>query len=194
MVYASAADRMILFGGGYVGEGEKTGLSNETWSFDLNTNTWTQMSPEVSPPGRMDHAMAYDIESDRVILWGGGWHSPIDVGGVWAYDYSTDTWEEFESADSPPQLRGAAMLYDVLNDRVLFYAKKEFWAYDYNTNHWTLISDSPKPYGLLWHSMIYDTSQDVVLSFGGGTNFAQWSNKTWIFDPKVEEWADVTRR
>ena len=43
MVYSAAADRVILFGG-QVGwtEFEYTG---ETWTYELNTNTWTNVTP-----------------------------------------------------------------------------------------------------------------------------------------------------
>jgi hypothetical protein len=194
MVYNAAADRMVLFGGWFVGEGPDSGASDATWVYDLNSNTWTEMSPEVSPPGRMDHAMAYDAESDRVILWGGGGRSPIKVGDIWTYDLSANIWEERPSDDAPRSLKGAAMVYDALNDRTLLYFKKEFWAYDDNNNQWTLLSDSPAPLGLLNHALEYDTNKDLVLKFGGGPDFHQWSNHTWIYDPKTDEWTDVTQR
>jgi N-acetylneuraminic acid mutarotase len=195
MVYNTASDRMILFGGWYVGEGPKKGASSETWVYDLNSNTWTEMSPEVSPPGRKDHAMAYDAESDRVILWGGGGTSPIDVGGVWAYDLNTNSWEEYESSDMPRPIKGAAMVYDVLNDRTLLYFKKEYWAYDYNNDQWRLLSDSPEPLGLLHHSLVFDSSNNLILNFGGQFSGARFSltNKTWVYDPKLDEWTDLNR-
>ena len=193
MVYDSTADRMVLFGGWFVGKGPNTGASMATWVYDLNSNTWTEMSPEVSPPGRMDHAMAYDAETDRVILWGGGGRSPIKVGDIWAYDLNQNIWEEHPSDDAPDTLKGAAMVYDALNDRALLYFRKEFWAYDYNDNQWTLLSDSPAPLGLLYHALVYDTKNDLTLKFGGGPSLAQWSNHTWVYNTKTDEWTDVTQ-
>jgi N-acetylneuraminic acid mutarotase len=193
MVYNTAADRIILFGGWYVGEGPKKGASSETWVYDLNSNTWTEMSPEVSPPGRKDHAMAYDAESDRVILWGGGGTSPIDVGGVWTYDLNTDTWVELESNDMPSPIKGAAMVYDALNDRILLYFHKEFWAYDYDKDQWRLLSDSPDPLWLLWHSLVYDSSNDLILNFGG-TSKRGYATRSWVYDPKLDEWSEVSNR
>jgi N-acetylneuraminic acid mutarotase len=193
MVYNTAADRIILFGGWYVGEGPKKGASSETWVYDLNSDTWTEMSPEVSPPGRKDHAMAYDAESDRVVLWGGGGISPIDVGGVWAYDLNANTWEELESNDMPRPKKGAAMVYDALNDRILLYFQKEFWSYDYNNNQWKLLSDSPAPMELLFHSLVYDSSNDLILNFGGGPDpiMDTLTKHTWIYDPESDEWSEV---
>jgi hypothetical protein len=137
--------------------------------------------------------MAYDAESDRVIIWGGGGPNPMDVGDIWAYDLNTDTWEELRSDDAPSSKRYAAMVYDVLNDRTLLYFRKEFWSYNYNNNQWTLLSKSPAPLSLNWHTMAYDTSQDLILQFGGGPDFHQWSNHFWVYDPKVDEWTDETQ-
>jgi hypothetical protein len=43
MVYNSSADRVVLFGGqvGY----KLDYYSGETWTYDLNTNTWTNVTP-----------------------------------------------------------------------------------------------------------------------------------------------------
>jgi hypothetical protein len=86
------------------------------------------------------------------------------------------------------------MAYDAPNDRTLLYFRKEFWASDYNNNQWNLLSDSPAPLGLLYHALVYDTKNDLILTFGGGPNFSVNSNHTWIYDPKTDEWTDVTQR
>ncbi len=43
MVYNIAADRVYLFGG-QIGS-TQFNYSNETWSYDFNTNTWTKVPP-----------------------------------------------------------------------------------------------------------------------------------------------------
>jgi hypothetical protein len=44
MAYNSVADRVIMFGG----QVDKTSFkyTNETWTYDFNTNTWTNMTPQ----------------------------------------------------------------------------------------------------------------------------------------------------
>src|SRR5207247_11434477 len=66
--YDAQSDRVILFGGDLAG-----GLFSDTWAYDFNTNAWTDMAPGLSPPATLCDAMAYDSESDRVILFGGYW-------------------------------------------------------------------------------------------------------------------------
>ena len=45
MVYDTESDVIIMFGG-------HNGLKNvgETWVYDFNLNTWTNMEPSVNPP------------------------------------------------------------------------------------------------------------------------------------------------
>lgn len=46
-VYDSESDRAIIFGGSI--KNLEVGY-NDTWSYDYNTNTWTNMSPATNPP------------------------------------------------------------------------------------------------------------------------------------------------
>jgi hypothetical protein len=93
MVYDAKADRTILYGGQNQGD--------ETWAYDYNTNTWTQLTPPGTVPGDLSkHAMAYSTAADRVILFGGrlsssGGATSIDrlnFGETWTYDLNTNMW------------------------------------------------------------------------------------------------------
>lgn len=194
MVYDAGADRMILFGGWDPTNLSDSGAFSDTWAYDYNTNAWTKMEPEVSPPGRYFHAMAHDAESKRVILWGGYGPVPIDVGSVWAYNYDTNTWEELESSGAPSPVGYAAMVYNGVTDQTILYAGQELWAFDYDANTWTLLSDSPLPGKLRGHAMIYDDKADRVILFGGGPTYTSFRNKTWTYDLDTDTWTDVTVR
>jgi N-acetylneuraminic acid mutarotase len=188
MVYDAESDRMILFGGwatNLSGDG-----SNETWAFDYETNTWTKMDPEIRPPSRYYHAMAYDTESDRVILWGGYGPKPIDVSSVWAYDYNTNTWEELISDTAPEPVGYGAMVYDPVVDLTFLYAGKELWSFNFNSNTWHQVSDSPTPGDLLFLDMVFVDSTGQVIIFGGGPNLNIHFNKTWSYNPQSDSWTN----
>ena len=68
MAYDAESDRVILFGGDSRPIQFHQG---DTWAYDLDTNSWTDMNPATSPAERALPAMAYDPQSDRVILFGG---------------------------------------------------------------------------------------------------------------------------
>ena len=64
------------------------------YSYDYNTNSWEQKDLLNTGPFKYGHKLAYDSESDKVILFGGG-SEPYDISNeTWAYDYNTDSWTQ----------------------------------------------------------------------------------------------------
>ena len=64
--------------------------------------------------------MAYDAESERVILFGGYEDENTIVNDVWAYDAGTNTWQEM-SPDSTPCKGNCPVAYDVQSDRIIMF-------------------------------------------------------------------------
>lgn len=180
-------------------------VPTETWSYDLSTQNWELRSPakqpETTPENpRFGAPMAYDAESDRLILFGGG--SPwFMYGDTWAYDYNTDTWEEM-SPENPPSPRGMyATAYDAESDRVLLWGgftgteedDVRMWAYDYNTDTWEGLEnvDGPQEHHER-HGMVYLPHLDRILMYSGmledeGVLPAQ----TWLYDYNTNTWTEV---
>jgi hypothetical protein len=73
-------EKVILFGGR-----DRWNIFSDTWAYDFKNNLWTRTSPPTSPEGRFAHAMAYDSESDRVILFGGSDENHF-FSDTWAYE------------------------------------------------------------------------------------------------------------
>jgi len=73
---------VLLFGGA------DSSRYNDTWLFTNDgvskTGTWTNRSPANSPSARSDHAMAYDSQSGKVILFGGT-NLGHNLGDTWLY-------------------------------------------------------------------------------------------------------------
>jgi N-acetylneuraminic acid mutarotase len=89
MVYEPASRKMILFGG------EETQANNplsDTWSYDLAANTWTQLTPKASPSARARQAMAFDAESNTIVMFGGGANPFRFTNDTWVYDPRENTW------------------------------------------------------------------------------------------------------
>ena len=221
MAYDAESDRMILFGGFYASGSQS---SDETWAYDYNTDTWTQMEPEIVPPARSDHVMVYDGATDRVYMWG-GW--PRDnmydrgpqVGGssepdpatfdrqVWAYDYNDDAWMSLGDAGAPQvTLADAGAAHHPATGRMILFGglqansySDQTWAYSYQDQAWAelLTDESPSP--RRDHSMAYDSSGDKIVLFGGATGDPEhygrsgnYSDELWLFDPKADQWSQVT--
>jgi N-acetylneuraminic acid mutarotase len=198
IAYDTESDRIILFGGmdPIVWKTGAETLFDDTWAYDLDSNTWTRMEPEVRPSGRSQHTMIYDDSSDRVILFGG--YAGISVypglNDTWSYDYNTDTWEELETGEAPSARYAGDMVYDAGSDRAIMFGGineftgKEFdetWAFYPDTHTWAELNPDPHPSKSDEHVMIYSTKADrVILSDGEG--------EIWIHDPATDTWAKVT--
>jgi len=139
MAYDSESDIIIMHGGAldppYNPYGGRIAY-NDTWSYDYNTNTWTNITPAISPLGLCDAKMAYDIESDRIIMFG-GYHNP------WGTPYEDSTGEVY---------------------------KKDTWAFDYNTNTWENVTPTVSPEPRIDHAIAYDYDTIVIKDCSAAMN------------------------
>jgi N-acetylneuraminic acid mutarotase len=203
MAYDSKSDRCILFGGlGF----PSFKMYNDTWAYDFNSDTWTEMQPSTSPPARDYHAMAYDAHTDRVILFGGFELDEnmqfIALSDTWAYDYNTNTWQELERGQGEyPSGRGYhTLVYNKKAGRSILFGGSsggtETWSYDYSTNTWTQLKPSQNPGMRTRHAMAYCSAADLFIMFGGqpGEVILDYTNQIWAFDLNKNTWTNLTRR
>jgi len=201
IAYDAQSDRIILFGGWGMNMGGF--LFNDTWAYDFNSDTWTEMKPSTSPPTRNNHAMAYDSKADRVLVWGGtdldG--KPVDFS-IWSYDFNTNIWQEMISGQPHPSGRDyPGMVYDAESDRTILFGGElagesygEIWAYDYNTNTWTKFESSTSPGYRSRQGLVYSSAADRVILFGGQVESTEpkYSNETWTYDLNTNTWTNMT--
>ena len=201
MAYDSESDKTILFGGidqanTSLSTGQfhpvffnpvdltlNTNFTNfdETWAFDYKTNSWTKMNSTTRPPGLSSQSMAYDSESDRIIMWS-GLRDPLAV--VWAYDYNSDTWEESPYSDRPLPGPFGAMAYDSDLDRVFIYLYDQFYSYDYNHRQWEEPTGDLLPGSRLGAAMIYSATAHRLVLYGGATDKAR-NLGTYLYPPSL---------
>ncbi|NIN64507.1 MAG: hypothetical protein GTO63_07350, partial [Anaerolineae bacterium] len=143
MAFDSESQLSVLFGGQGMGLGDDF---DDTWSYDAGTGLWTEHDPAAKPSARSGHSLAYDAESDRVVLFGGG-AGVIALGDTWAYHLNDEEWRNMAPTGGPAAVLGHRMAYDAQSDRVILFGgmeevfplrvSDETWAYDLNTNTWT---------------------------------------------------------
>ena len=203
IAYDAESDRIILFGGGQSSEDNY----DDTWAYDYNTDTWTEMQPEVSPPGRGYHGMVYDPVSDRVLLWGGGTDAGVSDLHVWAYDYNTDAWTAKEPPANAPVYRagfgwfyhspsGRMMIFGGLSENYGALADQTVWAYDYRANSWEALTPSTSPSKRAYCPMAYAPSVNKALLLGGelvSQTADEISDETWVYDLAANEWENVMK-
>ena len=195
MAYDSESDRVILFGGI---DAFSYKVFQDTWAYDFNSDSWTEMKPDVSPPGRYAQFMTYDSKADRIIMWSGSdmadGTSIID-NDVWTYDYNTNTWEGRKAEPAPAGRCAGAIAYNALEDRIILYGggksgRQDMWAYDYSLNTWSELTPSVNPGWISWNEMVYIPGLDRLLLFGGITGAIVWG-KTWLYDFSTNTWTEV---
>ena len=163
LVY-DAANKLTVLSCGGIG----TGYINETWVYNFSSNTWVKRNPSyvggtLTP--RQWHSMAYDSNSEHVVLFGG-----TDIGGdlndTWVYKTSVDTWYKVDFKQVGDNLyprEAPEIVYDSSADKIVLFSGwsdqagyttvKDTWAFTVNdpiaTITWTtdIPSDSIVNYG-----------------------------------------------
>ncbi|MHA2025128.1 MAG: Kelch repeat-containing protein [Candidatus Thorarchaeota archaeon] len=206
MVYDNESDQIVIFGGWNNTPGEDP--YDSTWSYDYNSDWYTELSPAVSPPGRAEPGLTYDSNRDQIILFGG--EDTFDTANIlndtWLFDVNTNTWTEVFPTTAPSDGRGHTMAFDSESDRVIFFGGyqggeslpvDETWAYNPGTNVWQMMSPTTAPGGRYSHSMVYDSESDKVILFGGHdggspTSPSNYFGDTWAYNFNSDTWENLT--
>jgi hypothetical protein len=167
MVYDSARDRVVLFGG----LDDSAQSLGDTWEWDGSDWTLRSMS---GPSPRADHAMAYDAARGRVVLVGGweAFNSNVPYDDTWEWDGNSWT---LVAQSTLPGRAAAAMAYDSDCERVVLRGGltnnggvlellDDTWEWD--GSGWAMATNvGPGPR----HSeaMIYESSRSRMFIFGG---------------------------
>jgi len=197
MVYDPQLGKHVLFGG-YNGT-----YVNDTWTYDVTTNTWTEVTPATSPPARNSHGMAYDSLRHRTILFGGGFGGGNYFNDTWAYNSTANTWTNLNPSVAPSKRSGGVMMYDPATDLMIYVSGyngtlkfNETWAYNATANTW-----SPRA-ELGFDSIAYTTGTLPEGYFDSGRNLtiffptpgdqtADWSNITWAYNSTADTWSQI---
>ena len=162
MAFDSKRRRTILFGGWELGGQGLQVAFGDTWVWD--GTEWTQ-EQDSGPTGRAGHKLAYDVERDRIVLFGGFVLPARNVNDTWEYDGTR--WVNV--ADTGPAPRSHhGMTYD--SARVLLFGglgKSDTW--EWNGTRWKQLQNmGPSSRGSF--GMAYDSVRKHTTLFGGQGN------------------------
>jgi hypothetical protein len=123
LVYDSQADRNIMFGG----KDSSLKILDETWEYDYNTNTWTNLTPTMTIIGgwlepRYWHRMVYDEQNHRTVLFSGNRETNDHILDTWVYEYNNNTWYNVSFSTVGGTLRpreASGLAYDSNNNVVV---------------------------------------------------------------------------
>jgi N-acetylneuraminic acid mutarotase len=201
MIYVGTGGQMIIFGGFGLGHSV---VSNETWSYSYDLNSWTRIETHVAPPERASYGMALDEKRRELVLFGGFTEFGY-FNDVWVYDIANQDWHSKDVTGDVPAPRGAmSFVYDVKNDHFVMFGGfsdvgfySDTWIFDPSTSSWrkqeTLSGPPP-----LRTRMIYDESLGASVFFGGDVVTSEGhqsapvpSDDTWSFDSSRRTWSEL---
>jgi hypothetical protein len=93
------AEMAYLFGGR-----DGTTVYDDTWAFDLNDDTWTQLAPATAPPARFGHEAVW-VDGVGVVVFAGQADAQTFFNDLWAFDPAANTWVELPAGGALPTPR-----------------------------------------------------------------------------------------
>jgi len=138
--YDEVADRVIVFGGQTLKDGELE-IDGETWALDLASEpaVWSRLFANgAGPMKRRNGAYALDPVGHRLFVWGGtpDGKSSIENIQVLSLDRDAEAWTELEVPSNVPARTSAFGSYDAARERILFgfgndkAIYRDLWALD----------------------------------------------------------------
>lgn len=123
-VYDPARQRIVLFGGASQIDGDGDGIGDvlgDTWEWD--GTAWLRLTPAHSPSPRFAHAMAYDPNRSRTVLFAGSvsdGRTVTQVNDTWEWN-GTD-WELQRTTTQPGRRANHGMAFHPARGGVFVYA------------------------------------------------------------------------
>lgn len=168
MAYDAARKRVILFGG----HPQDSTLSlGDTWAWD-GVN-WTQLKPAQSPPAHYGHAMAYDANRQRIVLFSA-------AAGTWEWDGSN--WKNCAPKTQPST--SGLMAYDGARKKTLLLNPNGMIMHAWDGTNWEQIAMGAGPAARSDTAMACDSATGRIILFGGRTSSYPDppARDTWLWD------------
>ncbi|MHA1979392.1 MAG: Kelch repeat-containing protein [Candidatus Hodarchaeales archaeon] len=162
------------------------------------------------PSPRSGHAIAYDSNSNKVLLFGGMYFDGRDYDyffDTWVYDLVSNNWTEMQPEYYPSERAYHSMVYDSEQDKFILYGGygrndmyeydclDDVWFYDLTTDRWDLVEHQTSMGGRCGHTMVYDFFDGQVIVFGGmDPDTETYFDDTWLWDVyeyQVEMWNET---
>jgi hypothetical protein len=199
MVYDSVRQRTFLFGGWQPGTGQFTA---DQWEWNSADKTWHERAISGTPPApRYGHAMIYDADRGRVVLfggYGGTGSAKARLNDLWEWDGTS--WTDKTPATTKPSPRlNALMTYDAGRKVIVLRggntgtavppsgtAIDDNWEWDATTATWSPLMAPPLTgTPLATHRAVYDAGRGKVILYQDYQNVWQW-------EPAMPAWVPLT--
>lgn len=145
MVYDEVTNLIVMTGGNTASQGHQ----DDTWTYNVSSNTWSELTPIGTPDALKWPSMTYDSVNQKCVLFGGQIGDNA-VDRTWTYDGQLNTWLRRYPTEAPVSRINTGLAFDPeSNVTILFggYAMEgalydDTWTYSYESNVWTQMEES----------------------------------------------------
>ena len=152
-VAAIVGNRLVVHGGNASSNGLVFDPLGDTWAFDLDAETWSQVTTSNDPPARLFHSATVGPDDASLVVYGGGDENAFTMflHDMWvlqlAADGTSGAWTMLgQGASPPPGPSSADLVLDPARNRLVLWAGHEdnllgntnaLWAYDLGGGSWS---------------------------------------------------------
>lgn len=137
MSYDQKRDKIILFGG-FRRTGNGKFVYGDTWEWSPH-NGWQQRSNDINI-SRDHHAMVYDIENEKTVLFGG--YNKKYLGDTWCWNGLK--WEKIAIEGPSARAGKPGFIFNSIDKTLILFGGwdknnrplMDFWLFDYNQKAW----------------------------------------------------------
>jgi hypothetical protein len=175
VAYNPVRDRVLFFGGRSF---PSDTLMDDTWEWDPNTETWSQLSPATTPPGREGGRMLFRPATGTVYMFG-LWDSDpgpdLYLSDLWEFDGTDWTLIEADGTPGQPSSRATWGVMDPIRDRIIIFAGspafgQDTWERIMSTGEWVQTTRDGQP-GIparrRGNDMAYRPKNNSMMLYGG---------------------------
>ncbi|MCX5970928.1 MAG: hypothetical protein NTV14_05420 [Coprothermobacterota bacterium] len=197
-LYSSFWDAAIVFGGALP-------YQNDLWTLSPS-GVWAQIPAQNPPLARMSAAIATNLETGELLLFGG--HDKHHVfGDTWLFEPSTQAWTELNLPTGPTPRIWHKMVWDDQEKKVLLFGgsnpeaansgMSDLWSFDFSLRQWTRLHPiGEHPSTRAAFAMAWDSTRGKLVLFGGqhpDEKKEEWTlcNDTWSYDPATNRWEQL---
>lgn len=175
-------------------------LLNDIWSFDLTTDTWSEIAAQGAIPDiRYGSAGGISTEGDSLFL-SHGFTNEGRYDDTRRFDLATNTWHDVTPGSTRPLprcLHAATLTQE--NDMVLFGGcasgfgpcpLNDTWFFEQATGSWSEIATPGEVEARLFTSLVTLGNRNEVLLFGGESGGNTFGDG-WILDMNNRQWSEM---
>lgn len=199
LTYIPTTHQLFLYGGWSTND-----KTDDTWIYDIETSTWTQLHPTTHPSRRSDASITYDPQSDTIVLYSGYLQDDSHTQDTWTYSFTEENWIQ-QNPTNPPLGQYGHYMITTQNNQLLMYPGHwtitaggimtshgfggNIWEYDTTSETWTEHQTAPNPPGRYWGQVTYDSTENRIILNGGHGEIDY--DDTWLYNIDTQTWTQA---